>query len=169
MRAQRNTLWLFIALLLLAGAATARAAERVGWVERVRLYPGGITVKAKLDTGAKTSSINCDCITPIKRNGEEWVRFRVTNDQGKSVAIERRVVRHVKIKRHFGEVQRRMVIKLGLCLKGVYKETEVSLIDRTGFNYPLLIGRQFLAGDFMIDPDATFTSKPRCPQAPDGK
>jgi hypothetical protein len=44
----------------------------------------------------------------------------------------------------------------------VYKDIEVNVVDRTGLNYPMLIGRNFLSGDFLIDTGATYTKNPRC-------
>ena len=141
------------------------AKEMVGWVENARLYPGGLLIKAKIDSGATSSSINCNCVTPIERNGEKWVRFSVTSTTGKIKWYERKILRTVRIKRHFGESQRRFVVNMGICLGDVYKETDVNLVDRSGLNYPLLIGRRFLQGSHTIDPGETFMSKPRCKKA----
>jgi hypothetical protein len=90
------------------------------------------------------------------------VRFSVTNDKGKRIFIERKIVRTATIKRHFGESQERFVVRLGLCLGGVYKETDFTLVDRTGLNYQLLIGRRFLEGTHIVDPGNSFLTKPHC-------
>jgi len=133
-----------------------------GWVEPVRITPGNVLVDGKLDTGATTSSIDCDCITPHERNGKKWVRFGIRGKNGKVVQLEREVVRKVKIKRHFGQQQERLVVKLGLCIADIYKEVEVTLVDRTGFSYPLLVGRNFLRGHVIVDSDAQGTTTPTC-------
>ena len=65
--------------------------------------------------------------------------------------IERQIVRIVKIKRHNERPAQRPVIKMGICVGDVYKEVEVTITERSGFNYPLLIGRNFLKGSFLID------------------
>ena len=137
------------------------AKEVVGWIEKVRIFPGDLTVKAKIDTGAKTSSIHCGC-THYKKNGEKWVRFSVTNEQGKTNWFERKIIRTATIKRHFGKAQERSVIKLGFCLGSVYQETEVNLVDRSGLNYQLLVGREFLKGVYLVDPENMFLSEPDC-------
>lgn len=158
-----------LALLGPIGATGLSAQETkqvVGWVERVAIFPGDLVVRAKMDTGAKTSSLNCDCMQTFTRDGEKWVRFTVTNTKGRSVSLERRVVRTVAIKRHFGADQHRPVIRLGICLGGVYKESEVNLVDRSGFNYQMLIGRSFLQKGFTVDPGQTFLSDPVCRNAP---
>jgi len=146
--------------------APAGAKEVVGWVENAKVYPGGIQIKSKIDTGAKTSSLNCQCITPIKRDGEEWVSFSVKNYKGEITMIEKPVLRIAKIRRFFGKSQERYVVKLGICLGTIYREEEVTLVDRSGFNYQLLIGRNFTHNDFLVDPGKTFTTDPSCKKAP---
>ncbi|MFO7602918.1 MAG: RimK/LysX family protein, partial [Gammaproteobacteria bacterium] len=73
-----------------------------------------------------------------------------------------KILRSTKIKRHFGESQERFVVNMGLCLGKTYKETEINLVDRSGLNYQLLIGRRFLEGSHIVDPEATFVSRPTC-------
>ncbi len=151
-----------LALWVLSVPATANAKQLVGWVENVRIHPGDIVVRAKLDTGAETSSLNCDCQQTFMRDGEHWVRFTLTNYKGRSIELERKIHRVARIKRHEGKVQERFVVMLGICLGEIYKEVEVNLIDRTGFNYQLLVGRSFIKGDFVVDSSSTYTVTPRC-------
>jgi len=153
-------------LLCLVPAGAAQAKEVVGWVENAVIYPGGVSIKAKVDTGAKTSSLDCGCITPFKRDGKDWLSFSVKNQQGDMVRLEKPVKRIAKIKRHFGKDQKRYVVMLGVCLGSVYREAEVTLVDRSGFNYALLIGRNFLQDDFLVDPSATFRNTPNCKDTP---
>jgi hypothetical protein len=140
----------------------ADGKEMVGWVEKVRIYPGNLLVEARIDTGADTSSLHCDCINPSERNGEKWVSFVVETSDGRPVLMEQKVVRMAKIKRHFGEVQERMVIKLGVCLGKTYKEREVTVVDRSGLTYPMLVGRDFLEGEFLVDPSVSNKTEPQC-------
>lgn len=153
-------------VLPLAGQAENPAKQTVGWVEPVRIYPGDLRIRAKIDTGADFSSLHCACSTPIERDGDNWVRFTLESQDGDRVQFERKLHRTARIKRHDGGSQRRMVVLLGVCLGDIYKETEVNLVDRSGLNYPFLIGRNFLAGDFLVDAAATFTTAPNCPQPP---
>ena len=162
----RITLSLLSAVLVAVIAYPLAAKDVVGWVEHVRVYPGGVVVKAKVDTGATTSSLDCECIDPIIVDGEQWVSFSVQSESGKIVSMKKPVLRIAKIKRHFGEQQQRYVIKLGICLGSVYREEEVTLVDRSGFNYPMLIGRSFLQKDFLVDPHDTFVTHPSCKDVP---
>ena len=157
-------LTLFISVLLLwsVTAYVVYAKEVVGWVEKVKIFPGELVVKAKIDSGAKTSSLNCKCYNFFERDGKEWVKFTVVNEAGDTIELEQPIVRIAKIKRHYGEKQERPVVKLGLCLANTYKETEFTLIDRSGLNYQVLVGRQFLEKDFLVDPGETFARDPVC-------
>ena len=152
--------WLTLLLTVAGDGVTAR--EVAGWIERVRLEPSGLELQAKLDTGAETSSLHAEQIEAYSREGRQYLRFSVANRQGESRLLEGPLVRRVKIKRHTGASQVRPVILLQICLGGVRKEAEVNLVDRGRFNYPLLIGRSFLAGDFLIDSDRTFLLEPIC-------
>jgi hypothetical protein len=137
----------------------------VGWIENVRLHPSGLVVQAKLDSGAEYSSLDARNLAYFKRGGAEWVKFQVISRDG-SITLERPVLRQATIKRHFGRSQKRPVIKLGVCLGKVYKETEVNLVDRSGFLYRMLIGRKFMENAVIIDPGVQYTVQPGCGEPP---
>lgn len=143
---------------------SVRAHDKVaiGWLEKASIYPSELVLIAKLDTGAKNSSLNASHIIEFTRDDERWVRFVVADRTGHKVSFERKVHRAVRIKTHGVTPQSRVVVILGICLGAVYKEVEVNLIDRSDFNYPLLLGRSFIAGHFVIDPSRKFTTKPLC-------
>ena len=133
-----------------------------GWVENVSIFPGNLKVKAKLDTGARNSSLNAAHFDAFERGGEKWVRFNLKNWKGRTVSFEAKVLRMATIKQHDAQSLIRPVIQLGICLGSVYKEVEVNLEDRSKFNYQLLIGRSFLKKSFLVDSSATFTLQPSC-------
>ena len=134
----------------------------VGRLEIVKIYPGNLKLRARLDTGAKNSSLDAQNITEFERGGVRWIRFDVTNHKGKSVTLERRVYREVKIKRKHGNPRKRLVIKLGICLGKIFREVEVNLVDRSEFNYPMLIGRSFMENHLVVDPSVKFVTRPNC-------
>lgn len=145
---------------------TVSEKEIVGRVEKARIYPGGIILKARIDTGAETSSLHVTSTELIFKNGEEWMRFTVTNSKGEAAHFERKIQRISTVKRHHDKVQQRIVVLLGICLGNIYRETEINLFDRGGLNYPLLIGRQLLSGPFIVDPARVFSIKPDCEEVP---
>jgi hypothetical protein len=145
--------------------AASQTKKTVGWVERVDLMPEDLVLHAKLDTGADSSSLHASDIVEFERDGENWVRFTVENWLSQKVDFEREVKRTVRIKRHGKPSQKRNVVRIGVCLGNVYRETDVTLVDRTNFKYQMLLGRIFLAGLFAIDPAVTYTTEPRCKNA----
>jgi len=144
------------------------AAERrtIGYLETVRIYPGELTLPAKIDSGAATSSIDVSKIEEFDVGGKPWVRFWLADGVGKGLVIERPLVRLANIRRSGTQMQTRYVINLGICLDGFYKEAQVNLNDRSGMNYRMLIGRRFLEDKFVIDTSAKHLTKPECPEAP---
>jgi hypothetical protein len=167
MKSPHILLLMVVGAFVLATPLYAQDKEVVGWLEKVRIYPGNLTLYAKLDSGAKNSSLNASHVDVFERDDEQWVRFDVTSRYGKTVTIERKVKRVVKIKRHGAKPQARFAINLGICLGNSYKEVEVNLAERSDFLYQMLIGRSFLAGSFIVDPSAKYTTKPNCSVVPE--
>ena len=153
---------LILTICLMLVMPTSMAKQTVGWVERAQIYPGEVVLKARIDSGAKTSSLHCDCAAPVMQGGKQGLSFTVRDYQGNKVRFKKKVERIAKVKRHFGERQARYVVRLGICLGTTYKEVDVSLVDRSGMNYPLLIGREFLKDSHVIDPALTYITKPAC-------
>lgn len=144
-------------------AADTRALEVFGWVERVELFDGALSVKAKLDTGAATSSLDAASIERFERDGKRWVRFVVVDpDTEKEQELERRVVRNVRIVRHNGQSQRRPVVMLDICFGPFHREIEFNLVDRSNFIYPVLLGRNVLQDTALVDSGDTFVNYPDC-------
>ena len=166
--------WLLLLAVALAGAQGAFAQDAepparqiMGWVESVRLEPWGFRFRARMDTGAKTSSMSARKIELFEKDDERWVRFvfDYREDRGsknRHVTIERPVLRMVRIKRHGDKVQERPVVQMDLCINGQVHPEEFSLIDRTNLNYPVLLGRDALKDIALIDPAATFLTRPDC-------
>jgi len=158
----RQMLTVLVLILTTLLPVVGSPKEIVGWTEKVYLVPGHIELKAKVDTGAESSSVNCECHSFFKRDGASWVRFSIRTSEGEELTLEREIVRTVRIKRHYGEVQERPVVKLGICLGGVYRVAEVNIVDRSGLDYPLLIGRNFMGDKFLVDCNAQFINPPHC-------
>jgi hypothetical protein len=154
-----------LAALVLAPPGAAGEKTVMGWIEKVRIYPGNFVVHAKLDSGAEYSSLDAANLMEFDRDGAPWVRFDLTEGDGQKITIERPLLRQATIKRHYLKSQKRPVIKLGVCLGNIYKETEVNLVNRTGFQYRMLIGRKFMEGAVIIDPSAKYTVEPECKEA----
>lgn len=152
----------FISLLFIHTRSFASEHVTAGWVEKAVLYPKGIIFHAKLDTGAKTTSINATDPEFFERDGKRWSKFSITNRNNETVTIEAPMVRDANIKRHFGQQQIRPVIMLDICIGNVRKIEEVNLVDRSNLNYQLLVGRNFLKDDLLIDSGSTYLLSPAC-------
>jgi hypothetical protein len=149
-------------LLSLLSPAFGDSPQVVGWVEKACIQPGQLVLPAKVDTGAVTCSLHAPDLVEFERDGEKWVKFSVVDGSGKAALIEEKMVGVRRIKRHFGQFQNRPVIRLAICVGNIHRISEVSLVDRTGFEYPLLIGRNFMDGTLVVNPSATYTVEPSC-------
>lgn len=140
----------------------------LGWIEWVYLQPSGLKSKAKLDTGAKTSSLHARNIQHFEKDGEDWVRFQFSSnprlkkrlyEPGKSkkvVSVEAPLVRHALIKQHKNKSTERPVVLITFSLADQQYQSEFTLTDRGKFNYPILLGRSFLRDVAIVDPGHTF-------------
>ena len=167
----RVAVFSFIVIILIISFSQNAFAQKqtMGLIEKAKIYPKGLILDAKLDTGADSCSLHASNIKEFEKDGKEFVKFTIIDRYGKKQEVEKEVVRHVRIKRLGGESQVRKMIYIGLCLGGVYKIAEVSLVNREKFNYDMLIGRRFLAGDFIVDPSVTYTHDPTCNEEEDNK
>ncbi|VFQ44993.1 ATP-dependent zinc protease family protein [Desulfoluna butyratoxydans] len=124
----------------------------IGEVEPVTLVDAGITLPARIDTGATSCSLDATNIERFERDGKKWVRFTLTDKKtGDTHELEKKLSRTVKITRHGEESQRRPVVKMKAMLGGVSLYKEFTLTDRSEFTYQVLIGRNFLEGEFIVD------------------
>ena len=138
-----------------------------GWIEKISLVDPSVTLKAKLDTGAKTSSIHATNVEEFRRDGKRWMRFDLVltdvDDKPHTVRMDRPKARRVAIKHTDGEHDRRAVVELDICFDGRRHTAEFTLADRSDYIYSVLLGRQFLAGIAVVDPGATFLTQASCP------
>ena len=150
--------------------------EVLGFIEWVVMGETGIRLKARLDTGAKTSSLHAVNVESFEKDNEEWVRFQLPlgdhEDQPSEgelehdeviLEFERPVYRTVLIKRKGAPSQRRHVVKMEFCIAGKIHETQFSLTDRGKFSYPVLLGRRFMRDDnILTDSARSFVAEQEC-------
>jgi len=155
--------WIAGGMVMLGLASAAEAQEIFGWIEPVALPGANLTLMAKLDTGADTSSLDATNIKRIRKGGRSLVRFDLRHPESdESLTLERPYVRSSRIRRHSGDYQRRHVVHMKICLGSTLETIEINLIDRSNFNYPLLLGRNALAEVALVDSSITETSEPSC-------
>ncbi|MDX1560468.1 MAG: ATP-dependent zinc protease [Marinobacter sp.] len=158
------------------GKTDPRPPETLGFVEWIVMQDTSLRLKARLDTGAKTSSLHAVNIEPFERDGEEWVSFQIPlgdhQDQPTEgelehdnviLELERPVERTVLIKRKGAPSQKRYVVMMDFCIAGTTHTTQFSLTDRGKFSYPALLGRRFMRDDnILIDSSDGFIAEREC-------
>ena len=165
----RNFTLVFIFWSLLAGQAMANHSKTIyGYIEKATLIQKDLTLSAKLDTGAKTASLNAIKIHEIRKHGKPYLSFIVPSKEG-DIAFECEYVGKVQIKMRNGEHQinallrknvKRPVVLMPIRLHNSEKIIRVNLTNRSRFIYPLLLGREaIIAFDGVIDPSQKFTSR----------
>jgi len=162
MMAKSKTL-VFVLLLSSVTPVHANSKQISGWIEHIAITQKNFILTAKIDSGAIHSSIHSESYQIFKKNGVEWVRFSLNNKSGGTMVIEEPLYRMTNVKLRENESsQKRPVVKLGICLGNIYKVVEVNIVNRAKFNYPVLIGRSFLAGQYLVDVELKHLTKPSC-------
>lgn len=126
----------------------------LGQTEWIYVTKAKHNFKARIDTGAETSSINAVDIQEFERDGKNWVRFNIAHDKDEEATlIEARVVRFVRILQssEVGSYDRRPVVELHVRIGGVAHKSEFTLTDRQHMDYPVLIGRSFIQDVIVVD------------------
>ena len=162
-RWSRLTFQLFLAGSFFFAAEPGRAEEKmiIGGVEEVLLMPWGIRVAARIDTGAATSSLD---VCELKRIGRKEVEFKLPDRCG-GMSIRLPVIASRHIQSTEGVRERRPIVEMEFCLGTKRLRTQVSLNDRSLMEFPLLIGRRALEGNFIVDVSRSNTLSPACPEA----
>jgi len=161
---------LFIFMSLLTGPIMAKSETQIyGYVEKATLIDKNLTLSAKLDTGAKSASLNATNISQIEVKGVPYLRFTVPTKEGDHI-FEAEYIGKVKIKVRENEANpgllkstpmKRPVVLLHIKLGDKVRAIQVNLTNRKRFIYPLLLGRDAII-DFngAVDPALTFTVRP---------
>jgi len=132
----------------------------VGWREWVGLPGIGVEwLKAKIDTGAQTSSLHAFGLERFGRDGEDWVRFEVhpwqrSTTDALRVELPVHDIRHVRSSS--GHVEERYVVTLDLRLCGRVVPAEVTLTRRDAMGFRMLVGRELLRRGFLVDSSASY-------------
>lgn len=131
--------------------------EICGWREVVSLPELGVLhLRAKVDTGARTSSLHATEIELFERGGEEWARFKIDAVEDHHQIVEAPRVAHRMITSSNGERQERLIIKTELAMGTQIFRAEFSLADRSDMLLPMLIGRTALRRRFLVDSAKSF-------------
>ncbi len=141
-------------------AVSAHSSTVAGWREWVSLPDADVRwIKAKLDTGARSSSLHAFDIEDFVRDGEPWVRFSVhpwqrSADESHLCELPVHDRRHVRSSS--GHSQERYVVLMEVSLLGRSVTAEMTLSRRDEMGFRLLIGREALRHGFLVDPGRSY-------------
>lgn len=147
-----------------AAAETEAELEQliIGWREWVSLPQLGLpAVKAKVDTGARTSAIHARDIKRVKRDGgQDWVEFTVQPIQ-RDASIERRCEAPLldirRVTDSGGHAADRFFIATELQLGSLSRTIEITLSQRDDMLFRMLLGRTAMVPGVQVDPSQSFT------------
>jgi len=131
----------------------------LGWREWVSLPAFGLAaVRAKVDSGARTSALHVDWQEVFYREGVEWVRFGLhpASVAAPGNAVEAPVFARKPVTDSGGHVGERVFIRTRMELAGLAFDAEINLTSRRAMLFPMLLGRTALADRFVVDPARSF-------------
>lgn len=132
----------------------------LGWREWVALSDWNVPhLKAKVDTGARTSSLHTFDLEWFERGDDRWVRFEIhpwQRSTADSVIAEALVESSRDVRSSSGEVDHRPVVRTPIVLGGETVPAEVTLTRRDEMGFRMLIGREALRHRFVVDPGASY-------------
>ncbi len=132
----------------------------LGWREWLGFPELGIDqVKAKVDTGARTSCLHAFYVEPFERNGQAWVKFGIHPEQRNTdivVHCEAPVLDQRSVRDSGGHEEMRYVIRTGIRIGSDVQPAEVTLTDRDTMKFRVLLGRTAIRGDYLVDPGRSY-------------
>jgi hypothetical protein len=146
-------------------ATHKRELPIVGWREWIALPDLGVNwVKAKVDTGARSSSLHAYELETFSRADAEWVRFAIHPWQ-RSVRnasrVEAQLFEWRNVRSSSGASERRPVIRTSVALGGQHHAIDLTLTRRDDMGFRMLLGREAVRRRFLVNPGKSFlTGKP---------
>lgn len=128
--------------------------KTIGRTEIVDLPEMGLYhVSAKVDTGAESSVLHCEDMEVFKKDGHLYVKGHILIDERKDEVLEITfpVHRERTVKSSFGQSETRHIFLTKIQLFGQLYDIKLSFRDRSAMSYPMLLGRNFITGKFLVD------------------
>lgn len=140
----------------------------IGSVDKLDLPAFEIeNLDCKIDTGADTSSLHCSRVKVVDIDGEPHLKFRVLDKkhpQFSNMYFLVRQFKEKKVRSSNGESETRYVIRTKAVLFGKARPITFTLTDRGKMKFPVLLGKRFLKGKFLVDvaqKDLSYGQKPK--------
>jgi len=133
---------------------------QLGWREWLVLPDLGVAaIKAKVDTGARSSALHAFDVEPVSDGGRQMVRFKVhplQRDVETTIEAVAEVVDYRSVRSSLGEESLRPVIVTTVELLGQRFEVELTLVRRDAMGFRMLLGRQAIRRRFVVDPGCSY-------------
>ncbi|CAA6691799.1 MULTISPECIES: RimK/LysX family protein [unclassified Lentimonas] len=136
----------------------------IGWREWVELPEWGMRIRAKADTGAKSSAIDCAEIVELP---DERVRFtvRLSRNKDRLVTLEAPIKLRKRVRSSTGQGHDRIFVETTLRLGASEQTILVNLVCRKNMIHRMLLGRETLGGAFLVDSSVDHWATPKKPGA----
>lgn len=124
-------------------------------------------IKARIDSGAKTSAVHALKIQPFKRDGQPWVSFEIhpiQQNRNTTVRCEARILDTRTVRSSSGEAEKRYVVKTMMSIGNHEWEVELTLTNRDSMGYRMLLGREAMQHRMLVDPSASFVLGDKTPK-----
>lgn len=130
----------------------------LGWRERADLPALGIRrLRAKIDSGARSSCLHVDAQWRFVEGGAPWIGFRLHDRRaGKLIEASAALIDERPVTDSGGHCAMRPFIRTRLLLAGIERDIELNLADRGRMLLPMLLGRSAMQGAFMVDPSRSW-------------
>jgi hypothetical protein len=134
----------------------------IGWREWINLPELGIDkIKAKVDTGARTSALHAFSLEPFEEAGKEKIRFLIhplQHNTDNIITCVADVVDKRAVTDSGGHTEQRFVIMTPICIAGQTWPIEITLTERENMLFRMLLGRSALRRRFMVNPARSFVT-----------
>lgn len=135
----------------------------IGRIEAIDLPELGMfNIECKTDTGAETSVLHCEDFNIIKKDGQRYINCHIRpnfDEDAEILTFTFPIYRERVIKSSFGQIETRYIFLTKIKMFDRLYDIKLSLRDRSSMAYPMLLGRNFISGKFLVDVSKKYLAK----------